>query len=383
MPAEFAFHREALPPLAELEAEWRSLETCARVSFFLSWAWIGMMLDTIPLPERPALLRARTGGETAALALLGTAATRRRHGLVRARGLYLNETGNPQFDAMTIEHNAVLARTGSEAAALTALLDWFARQRSTAAELHLNGSVHPLPAAALECRRLLFDEHILPAFLVDLDRLGPGGSLDPILSANARQQLRRAIRRYQRRGPLELREAASEAEAQRWFSAMKRLHCASWARRNQAHSFSLPFFERFHRRLIERSFAEGGVQLLEARAGEQVIGYLYNFRKGGRIYAYQSGFDDADPRARPGYVAHALAIGHAHRGGMRVYDFLAGRNRLKQSFATDVIPMRWQVVQQPRLRFRLEHLARRVKHRLRIAQDCLLPSRHSGDRAGR
>ena len=67
---------------------------------------------------------------------------------------------------------------------------------------------------------------------------------------------------------------------------------------------------------------------------------------------------------RPGVVTHALAIRRAFRSGARVYDFMAGRNRLKESFATRCEPMLWQVFQQPRLAFRLERLARRVKRGL-------------------
>jgi hypothetical protein len=47
-----------------------------------------------------------------------------------------------------------------------------------------------------------------------------------------------------------------------------------------------------------------------------------------------------------------------------VYDFMAGRNRLKESFATRCEPMLWQTVQQPRLVFRLEDLARQFKRAL-------------------
>ena len=36
---------------------------------------------------------------------------------------------------------------------------------------------------------------------------------------------------------------------------------------------------------------------------------------------------------------------------------MAGRNRLKESFATRCEPMLWQIVQQPRLAFRLEDFA--------------------------
>ena len=255
--------------------------------------------------------------------------------------------------------------------------------RGEADELYLNGVRRPFPR-----RRSprLVSRWARPRCRPTASSLAvsqPGdGDLDPVLSANARQQLRRAFRRFSAQGAVELREAASEAEAQHWFTALKALHSASWERRNRVHSFTRPFFERFHRRLIERCFAEGGMQMIEVRAGERAIGYLYNFCGGGRTYAYQSGFDDADPRERPGYVCHALAIRHAFRQGMQIYDFMAGRNRLKQSFATRCEPMWWQVVRQPRLRFRLEDRGRRVKQTARSAQNCLLPQSQPDDRAG-
>ncbi|HEY3911024.1 MAG TPA: GNAT family N-acetyltransferase [Stellaceae bacterium] len=364
--------REALPPPAELEAEWRALEAVARPSFFTSWVWIGAMLAAVPAARRPMLLRGRAQGETVALALLGSAVTSRRHGLVRSRGLYLNETGDPHYDAMTIEHNGILTAPEREPAVLDALLGWFAGLRGEADELYLSGSLQRLPAAALAGHRLMRSEFARPSYSVELDRLAVSdGALDPVLSANSRQQLRRAFRRFEAQGPLSLREAASEAEAQDWFTGLKALHCASWARRGVAHSFAGGFFEPFHRRLIERSFAEGAVQLVEARAGARVIGCLYNFRRGGRLYAYQSGFADADPRERPGAVTHALAIRHAFQSGLRVYDFMAGHNRLKASFATRCEPMLWQVVQQPRLALRLEHLAQQLKARIRAAKKAL------------
>ncbi|MGH7047011.1 MAG: GNAT family N-acetyltransferase [Stellaceae bacterium] len=361
MSGSVVFRCEALPPAAALEDEWRALEAVACPSFFSSWVWIGTWLAALPAPRRPMLLRGRSGGETIALALVGRTVTHRRHGLVRSRGLYLNETGDPHCDVMTVEHNDVLTRVDHEPALLDALLGWFAAARG-ADELHFAGSLRRLPATALAEHRLLCRTSAVASYSVALDRLAESdGRLDPVLSANARQQLRRAFRRFEVLGPLSLREATSEAEAQDWFTGLKALHCASWARRGGVHSFSRPFFEPFHRRLIARGFTAGAIQLIETRAGDRVIGYLYNFRHRGRVYAYQSGFADADPRERPGVVSHALAIRHAARAGLRIYDFMAGHNRLKASFATDCEPMLWQVVQQPRLAFRLEHLARRVK----------------------
>ena len=362
MVGEVEFRREPLPPLPVLESEWRALEAVSTASFFTSWQWIGTLLATVPTARRPNLLRGVVRGETIALALLGCAVTRRRLGLIRSRSLHLNEVGDPHFDALTIEHNGILAAAGREPEVYDAALAWFAGLSHDADELYFSGSLRRLPEAIVEDRGLGRGEFSLPSFSVDLSLLSPSdGELYPVLSANARQQLRRALRNFERGGPLHLSAAATPAEALQFFGALKALHCASWERRGKPHAFTGAFFEPFHRRLIESCFDEGGLQLLRASAGDRAIGYLYNFRLGSRIYAYQSGFAEAGQGERPGAVTHALAIRHAFRSGAGAYDFMAGRNRLKESFATRCEPMLWQVVQQPRLAFRVERLGRQVK----------------------
>ena len=351
--------------MTELEREWRQLQCIGNSSFFTSWHWIGTLLTALPPARRPRLLRGRANGTTIALALLGAHETRRRRGLVRSRGLYLNETGDPAFDSLTIEHNDILAAVEWEPVIWDELIAWFRGLHDDVDELFVAGSLRRLPERVLGSFGLVCRETSLPCYSIDLCRLKQSdGELYPVLSANARQQLRRTLRYFERFGPLCLAEAASAAEALAFFDAMKALHCASWERRDRPHSFAGEFFERFHRLLIERSFAEGGTQLLRACVGDRVLGYLYNFRLANRVYAYQSGFDDADRRERPGVVTHFMAIRHAFRSGARVYDFMAGCNRLKESFATRCEPMLWQVVQQPLLAFRLEQLARRWKQRL-------------------
>ena len=382
VPHDIEFTYEPLPSLAILEREWRTLEVLARPSFFTSWQWVGTLLAAVPPMYQPKLLRGAERGETIALALLGSGVSRRRHGLVRSRALYLNETGHSAFDSITIEHNGILAPQGQEAVVFDAALTWFADLDDKADELYVSGSGLRLSEAAVEGQGLSRTETTLPSYSVDLGLLSSsGGEPFPVLSANARQQLRRAFRHFEGYGPLELNAAATTTEALAFFAELKALHCASWERRGKRHAFSGEFFEPFHRLLIERNFAAGGTQLLRVHAGNHTIGYLYNFRLGDRIYAYQSGFADADRREHPGVVTHALAIQHAFQSGARVYDFMAGRNRLKESFSTRSEPMLWQVIQQPRLVFRLEHLSRRFKHAI-IARKPLSVVRRS-DHAGR
>lgn len=363
MNSEIAFRLEPIASLGAVEDEWRELERITQPSFFTSWHWIGTLLAALPQTSRPRLLRGTAGSRTVALALVGAAVTRRRGGLIRSRGLYLNETGDPRFDSLMIEHNGVLTPAGCEDAVSDALLAWFAERYGEVDELHLAGSRRPLPQTAVERRGLRHAEIAVPSYWVDLCRLKPSDhELYPILSANARQQLRRAIRSFGRCGALRVTEAATLVQALAFFSEMKRLHCLSWQRRGKPHAFAAAFFESFHTLLITRTFGLGAIQLLRVCAGERDLGYLYNFRSAGRVYAYQTGFADSEPRESPGMVAHAFAIQHAFRSGARVYDFMAGSNRLKQRFSTHCEPMLWQVVQQPLIAFRLEDLARRLRH---------------------
>ncbi|MBV8131930.1 MAG: GNAT family N-acetyltransferase, partial [Alphaproteobacteria bacterium] len=278
------FSHEALPPLATLEREWRTLEAVARPSFFTSWQWIGTLLAAMPAAHRPNLLRGAARGATVGLALLGAGITRRRNGLVRSRALYLNETGDPRFDSITIEHNGILAPVGQEVVVLDSAIAWFADLGDVADELYVSGSTLRLSETTVEGRGLGRSETALPSYSLDLGLLSPSsGELYPVLSANARQQLRRAFRQFESYGPLQLSAATTIAEALAFFAELKALHCASWERRGKRHAFAGEFFEPFHRLLIERSFAGGGTQLLRATAGGRIIGYLYNFRAGDRI----------------------------------------------------------------------------------------------------
>jgi CelD/BcsL family acetyltransferase involved in cellulose biosynthesis len=375
------FRREALPPLAALEVEWRSLEPAAAPSFFTSWHWIGTFLTALPEGKRPDLLRGSLRGETVALALIGAKLVRR-HGLIRSRTLFLNETGDPDYD-VAIEHNGLLVANPYRRAANDALIRCFAKYSALEAdELHIGGSMQPLPSDDLARRGLYREQSAVPSYWVALDVLAESdGELYPVLSSNARQQLRRAIRHFEKFGKLRLDRASDRGEARKFFAELKELHITTWQSRGKPHAFSRPFFEAFHQELIERHVAGGDVQLFRASAGTRLIGYLYNFRFSDRVYTYQSGFAYAEKQARPGAVAHALAIQDACHYGASIYDFLAGRNRLKESYASGSAPMFWEVVQQPHLAFRIERLMRSAKRQLQLPIRRLWPAQKEVARA--
>jgi Acetyltransferase (GNAT) domain len=355
----FSITLSDLSSIEDVKQLWRGLDSDIPGSFFTAWPWIGTWLSLLPSFVTPQLLRLERDGQCCGAAI-AVRRKSRRHGIVTSSHLHINETGDPQFDCLTIEHNGFAGRKPGDNAAWQALLDWFGTGTAEVDELSIPGMTHEITNADLGPQLCRAEETV--AYRVDLASIrNAGGAIGRVLSPNARQQLNSSIRALAASGPLRLEAAKDADEALLFFDGLKRLHIRSWTRRRQKHGFTYPFTERFHRKLIEHCMPRGEVELLRLSAGTREFGYLYNFCYNGVAYAYQSGLDDEDRHLRPGYVAHALAIERATALGASTYDFMAGSNRVKERFATDRYPMRWYTIQKPLLRFKAEQAARDVK----------------------
>jgi len=333
-----------------IEQEWRRAESASSPSFFTSWTWIGTWLSLLPPDVKPHLLRATRGDQCVGLAVLVKRSTLR-HYLIRSRQLHFNSAGSPEFDCIAIEHNGFQARADAEEL-WAAFVQWFRNSQIDVDELVLPGVA---AVASLDALCPMTRSARVPAYAVDLKSLARSDDPAELLSRNGRQQLRRAFRHYQASGPLLVEEAETAERALNCFQELRLMHIASWTRRARPHAFMHPFFEQFHQRLIRAGMQRREIQLLRISAGQSVLGYLYNLRHNGRIYAYQSGFAVAGGRERPGYVCHALAMRYNALRGESVYDFMAGSNQLKRSFATTEYALDWITAQQPRMRFHIEN----------------------------
>jgi CelD/BcsL family acetyltransferase involved in cellulose biosynthesis len=316
---------------AALEDEWRTLESCvANLSFFQSWTWIGCLVHE--QFSDPVVVRARQGGSTVGLALFNR----------RAGGLHLAESGDPVRNIPFIEHNAPLVTLPGKAGqkVVAAILEEAWRARGVR-RLVLSGvSDSTLAAAAGQ----VLKQQRRGAPLVDLAAIrAAGGNYMGSRSSNTRYQLRRSLRRYASRGPLLLQMADESEQALGWLKELIRLHTMTWRRRGKAGAFGQPFVRRFHEALLLRALERQELELLRLSAGSHVVGYLYNFRLGGRVSAYQSGlaYPEGDSHEKPGLSLHALAIERALAAGDQVYDFLAGADRYKQSLATGSTDLVW------------------------------------------
>jgi CelD/BcsL family acetyltransferase involved in cellulose biosynthesis len=336
------------PDLTMAEAAWRDLESAAASSFFQSWTWVGCLArERFPAP---VLLRAERDGRTVGLALLN-----RTPGRLGAERLWLNESGDPVLDAVYVEHNGMLlAHDAADLlpACLRAMLTapiaparrgggpWGRRLRLAGVD-----TAHLAAAQQIGAVHLL-NETVAP--FVDLAALPPEPEAYlASLSANTRYQIRRSNRCFDRLGPLVVRQAETEAEALEFLDSLAALHQATWSKRGSRGAFANPAFVRFHRALIARALPREELELLRFSAGGQVLGYLYNIRLHGRVFTYQSGFDYAGcaavvgPHVKPGLTCHYAAIVRAHAEGAVAYDFLAGRDRYKNSLTRAATPLYW------------------------------------------
>lgn len=315
-------------------SRWRRLEQRAAASFFQSWAWVGCL--GVERFDRPLLLEVRQDGELVAMALFNRQARR----WPLPTRLFLGESGRPALDAVFVEHNGILADLqGAQdmlATCLQAVLD-----RRLPLTLSGVGAPYPQACGAAGAVTVACRERLAP--YVDLSAARRAGGYLGCLSSNTRYQLRRSAKSYAARGALRVTRAESVASAHRSLDALGALHQQTWTRRGQAGAFANPDFVRFHHTLIDRAFDDGGIDLLCITAGEEILGYLYNLRRGGQVSAYQSGFDYANAAAhqKPGLTCHHQAIERYLDGMDATYDFLAGDGRYKTSLATAAAPLFW------------------------------------------
>jgi hypothetical protein len=353
------------PSRAELERQWTALERRARITFYLSWGWIGAWVGEAGMPDW--VLTGRAGGEIVALGLLRRGIARR-HGFVRSRTLYLHETGREDQDVIFIEYNGLL--TDQAFGRLEPQAVRFLRSNQHLVgrfdEIALGGVAGDGYEAVVAAGMATHVHALKTTAFVDLDAVRQGGG-DYLggLSSNTRYQVRRALKIYEARGPLTLQPARSVAEAVAFFDELGVLHERAWREKSDGGAWRFPFLVAFHRRLIETRFAEGGIEIVRVSCGDSPIGYIHCLVRGGWIGSYLSGFAyESDNKVRPGLVSFYLYIEHKLKSGGQVFDFLAGDHRYKMSLGQPGPMMYWFRVQERRPQLLVETWLRRVKHRL-------------------
>lgn len=345
----------SLPPLARLEPLWRDLERRSAATAFLRWSWVHARLAQAPAGT--LLIAAHEGDGLVALAF-GVIVGERRLGLWPARVLYLNDLGNPAQDIACVEYNDFLMPAGREEALRPALFSALAHKSGFDALFVRSCLPEVTPAVSATGLDPLV-RAAQPSWAIDLTR--PRAVLDG-LSANTRQQVRRAMRLYESDGALSCRSAGGGDEALRWIEELARLHAARWGR---ADLIGTPY-RRFIEALVLDGLEDGTVEIVRVAAGAAAIGYLVNLidDTGVRFYLGALAYD-GDARRKPGLVAHALCAQRCADAGHGSYDFLAGDARYKAQLGDPGPILSSVLFRRPHLLVDIEDALRAIKRRWR------------------
>lgn len=358
---------ESLPPLDQLAELWQKLEVRADTSFFLSWTWIGTWLATIS--RRPELLVARADGDIVGLGLM-LSRLKVRHRMMPVWTLFLHQTGDEDQDVITIEYNDFLIDRRFEQETRNACLQFLLEKREfcgrRVSELAFCGLHEIRTNDLVRLNRPLRELASTGSSRVDLAairRSGRGyqGGLKP----STARRIRRSLALYRSRGDIAMSSATTVEEALRYFDLAGTLHQQRWTSKGYPGAFAFPFYIDFHRRLIQSALPQGQVELIRVNAGNEPIGFLYNFLYRRHVYYYFSGFRfEADNRLKPGLVCHSLCIERHLENGMDVYDFMGGEQRYKSELGTPGPRIVAIAVQRPNLLLAAERPLRQLKQAL-------------------
>lgn len=351
-------HFETITDLNSLEARWRALETEAKpASFFLHWTWMGSWLSAMHHAGTglPQLLIISDGMRDEGLALIGEGMAQRKLGSVPA--LWLNESGDADADRPFIEYNGLLCAKERMPLCVHAFCE-AVEARDDWSVLHLSGlgfgalltEVHGVR------RRVIRDAS--PAYYADLRAVrNVGGDYLSLLSANARGQIKRSLK--DEPGDLSI-DVADKASVESWLAAMQQLNVG----RHADNAWDNGFFQDFVRRITYAGLADGSVELLRISSGAGTLGYLLNFVWADRAMNYQSAF--AEPRtakSKPGLMCHTAAVEHYAARDLKLYSFLAGKDRYKHSLSTGAEELHWWALERFDWRLEAEAMARTLFRR--------------------
>jgi CelD/BcsL family acetyltransferase involved in cellulose biosynthesis len=362
------FHVQTALAPEDLGLLWRDLERRADITFFLSWDWMGAWIAELDAP--PLVLVGEAGGALVLLGLLVPRLRREAGGAIRVRGLHLHATGHAEIDVIAHEYNGFLVDRAWAGRAEAEAVAWLLGRRvgdHRCDELHIKDIVAERGAALIPPDALTRELSRKPSWRVDLDAVRASGKpyLDT-LSANTRQQIRRAMQLYEERGALSATPAPDAETALAWLDALAELHQRQWQARGEPGGFAFPFFTRFQRRLVAECVPRGTAELVRVSAGEQPIGYVYNLILRGQVLAFVTGFEaEEDARLKPGLVSHALCIQRHADTGARLYDFMAGDYRYKANLGQPGPELIYLLLQRPTPMTRAEQAARGVWERVR------------------
>lgn len=181
-----------------------------------------------------------------------------------------------------------------------------------------------------------------------------------LLSSSTRSRIKRLLKKSDSLG-YELQTSDDIDTKLEWFSEMVTLHQTDWTSRGHPGAFRNAKIISFHERLLKLSAAPQ-VYKLHCPSSRETLGVLYGFLSKTRFEWYQMGLNPHTQVKSVGVLLHAATLRHvANHTPISTYDFLVGRNSLKESLSTHRYNTSVATLKQPNLKDSTMQLLRYVR----------------------
>ncbi|MDC0609964.1 GNAT family N-acetyltransferase [Vibrio sp.] len=352
------------PKMEWLKDAWMKLETESDCSFFLSWLWIGTWIDCFV--DDFSVLEARRDGKIVGLGIIVAKHFPNAKRPLRTK-YYLHRTGYSDEDQVWIEYNDFLiSRTDTEH--IRYEMCSYLTHRLNSGDAFVVGASKPEQFSCMSelgvIERKVWET---TNYHIDLNELcKTDGSVLSAISRNARYQIKRSIREYEKVGPISVEKCQTIEGAYALLEIAKPLHLARWGDGLTGSGLANPKFISFHKLLISRGLEGGGIELNHIKAGNDTIGIVYNFKYKNTIYFYfcSMNYKFNSSHFKPGLVSHYLLIDQAIRDKADIYDFMGGTARYKSTFSNRKGKLVVCQYEHPGLFLSVESFARKMKHKL-------------------
>lgn len=156
------------------------------------------------------------------------------------------------------------------------------------------------------------------------------------LSANRRQQIRRARRKVFEQEGMVLDRLCHADQLEEWFSELVRLHHKRWQQKGEGeHAFRTSHYNQFHRSFMGAMLEGNALRLWGLKKDGRLVAMLYCLSDGHTTFYYQGGFDTDYDELKPGMVLMSCAMEEAIREGCREFNMMKGDYDFKRSLAKE------------------------------------------------
>jgi CelD/BcsL family acetyltransferase involved in cellulose biosynthesis len=158
-------------------------------------------------------------------------------------------------------------------------------------------------------------------------------SLQGRLSAHARQQVRRHLRKAQSECNMQLVQLDDDKAITSAFETIRTLSISARARVGERSPFAKPEYAGFHREVISQMLKDDCVRVFLLQLNGVSAAFRYAYLYNSKYYSFQTGFDPSLAKYSPGELSLQLVFQYLIDRNVREFDFLRGDHMYKDRFA--------------------------------------------------